>query len=106
MTRPARCRRPRTARKREVITTRRLLLENFRPDDDVGDVGLILERHEEDAFRGTRPLPYQHQPGDGHAHILAQFLAPQPRIGMAPSVVRRSRKKRTGCAFSDRPVAT
>ena len=31
-------------------------LEHLRPDDDVGDVGLVLDRHEDDAARRARPL--------------------------------------------------
>ena len=59
---------------------RRLLLERFRPDDDVGDVGLVLERHEDDALRRSRPLPHQHEAGDGDPHILPQIVAAQRRV--------------------------
>ena len=45
--------------------------KRFRPDDDVGDVGFVFERHEDHAFRRSRPLPHQHKAGDGDTIILA-----------------------------------
>src|ERR1700760_2544295 len=41
--------------------------ENLRPYNDVGDSGLILQRHEDDAARGTRSLTHEHEAGDHDA---------------------------------------
>ena len=42
-------------------------LEGLRPDDEIGDARLVLQRHEDHALRGAGPLAHQHQPGDGDA---------------------------------------
>ena len=65
MTRPARCSRAAHGEKTRRHHRAAVFVENFRPDDDVGDVGLVFERHEHDAFRRARPLPHQHEAGDG-----------------------------------------
>ncbi len=39
-------------------------LEDLRPDDQVGDPGLVLDGDENDAVGAPRPLPDQHDPGD------------------------------------------
>ena len=57
-----------------------VLREDFRPDDDVGDVGLVLERHEDDAVGGARLLADEHEPGDGDHLVLAQAFVAQLRI--------------------------
>jgi hypothetical protein len=38
--------------------------ERLRPDDDIGDSRLVLERHENDALGGAWPLTHQHQARD------------------------------------------
>ena len=38
-----------------------LLLEQRRPDDDIDDPALVLERGEHDTLGGSRPLPNEHQ---------------------------------------------
>ena len=53
------CSLPVTARKRAPSTTGAESLEHLRPDDDVGDAGLVLERDEDDARRRARPLADQ-----------------------------------------------
>jgi hypothetical protein len=40
-----------------------LLLEQARPDHEVGDAGLVLDGDKHNAFGGTRPLPDQHKSG-------------------------------------------
>ncbi len=52
-------------------------LERLRPDDDVGDRGLVLDGHEDDALRGARPLADGDEAGDGDARagtLRAQLL--------------------------------
>src|SRR5690348_8330675 len=39
-------------------------LEDFWPDDDIGNIGLVLERHEDDAAGRAGPLANKHQPRD------------------------------------------
>ena len=51
------------------------------PDDDVGDVGLVLDRHEDNAFCRSRPLPDQHEAGDGDHRVLADLIA--AKLGIA-----------------------
>ena len=48
--------------------------EQIRPDDDVGDAGLVLEREEDESFRGARPLPRDDHAGDAHAPPLPRGL--------------------------------
>ena len=57
-----------------------IFFKSFRPDDDVGDVSLVLQRHEDHAFRRTRPLPHQDETGDGDHRILPQAVAAQLRV--------------------------
>ena len=71
---PARCRRPRTATSREVITHATVPGEHLRPDDNVGNVGLVLERHEDDAF-GARHLARQDKASNGDPAVLRHSLA-------------------------------
>ncbi len=61
------CSLPVTATKRAPSTIARKALERLRPDDDVGDARLVLERHEDDALGGAGPLAHQHEAGDGDA---------------------------------------
>ena len=42
-------------------------LERLRPDDEIGDARLVLQRHEDHALGGAGALAHQHQPGDGDA---------------------------------------
>ena len=44
--------------------------EDRRPHDDVGDAGLVLDRHEDHAVRRTRPLPHRHEPGHMRERIV------------------------------------
>ena len=41
-------------------------LHQRRPDDDVGDAGLILDGDEHRTLRGTRPLPHRHDARQPH----------------------------------------
>jgi len=43
--------------------------EDFRPDNDIGDARLVLQRHEDDARGGAWPLAHQHEPS--HRDALA-----------------------------------
>src|ERR1700745_1558140 len=49
--------------------------EDLRPDDDIGDVGLVLERHEDDALGGSRHLPHENKAGYGDLPVLRQIFA-------------------------------
>src|SRR5713226_6139353 len=48
--------------------------EDFWPDDDIGNIGLVLEREKNNALGGTRPLPDQYEAGDGDQTILWKIL--------------------------------
>src|SRR6516165_1830833 len=54
--------------------------KDFRPDDDVGDVGFIFESHEHDALRGARALTHQDQAGGNDERILRQGFVAKLRI--------------------------
>ena len=56
-----------------------LAFKQRRPDHQVGDTGLILDRDEHDALGGSRPLPDQDQP-----------------CGLQPSPVPRCHRLRAG----------
>ncbi len=52
-------------------------LEDLWPDDDVGDVSLVLQRHEHHARGGAGPLAHEHETSDAHARAvlrLRQFI--------------------------------
>ena len=76
-------------------------LEHLRPDDDVGDVGLVLDGHEDDAARRARPLADDDEAGDGDAacRSACRGASRSRRCGARRA---RRRRKETGCAFSDR----
>ena len=106
MTRPARCSRPRTARKRAVITVRRFLANTF------GQTMMLAMSVSSSSVMNTTPfeVPGRCRTRTRPATVTVEscFNA-SPRsaaLRMAPSAIRRSRKNRTGCAFSDSPVAT
>src|SRR5207302_738768 len=46
--------------------------EDRRPDDQIGDPGLVLERDENDAVGAARALPDQDEPGDREAPVDRQ----------------------------------
>src|SRR5262249_26194222 len=48
-----------------------LLRIEIRPDDDVGDAGLVLEREEDEPFRGAGTLARDHRAGDADAAAVA-----------------------------------
>ena len=75
-------------------------LEDLRPDDDVGDARLVLERREDHARCGARSLADEDEAGDGDALAgrASQQAFPSPRLRRAASSRRRNE---TGCAFSD-----
>src|SRR5437773_357830 len=47
-------------------------LEDRRPDDQIGDPGLVLERDEDDAVGAAGALPDQDEPGDREAPVDRQ----------------------------------
>src|ERR1700730_15693596 len=47
--------------------------EDFRPDDDDGDVSLVLKREKYDTLRGAGLLPDQHKAGDGDQTVLRKI---------------------------------
>ena len=51
-----------------------LLLEERRPDDEIGDVGLVLDGDEHDALGRTRFLPHQHEARHRHPLAVARRL--------------------------------
>ncbi len=75
----------------------------LRPDNDVGDVGLILERHEHHAFRGARPLPHQDQAGDGDSLVLPQFIVTQRRVAQRAERVEAVAEEAHGMFFQRKP---
>ena len=54
--------------------------KDLRPDDEIGDVGLVFERHEYDALRGPWALAYQNQACDCDDRILCQSLVAKLRV--------------------------
>src|SRR5579883_2779064 len=50
------------------------LLKDRLPDDDVGDPGLVLERHEDDAARRARLLAHQNKPGNLDPSPIRELL--------------------------------
>src|SRR5215470_11419791 len=83
-------------------------LEDLRPDDDIHDPRLVLEGEEDDALRGPRPLPHEHQPGDGHAPVLETLVAmlatrddaaPRQASTKEGAGMRLQRKPRRGVVF-------
>ena len=76
-----------------------IALEDFRPDDDVGDSGFVFQRGEDDARRGAGALAHQNKTGDGNA-------APASDLRQTPGLDdrtcrKRARRNETGCAFSE-----
>ncbi|MDF2813013.1 MAG: hypothetical protein K0S56_4044 [Microvirga sp.] len=53
-----------------------LLLEEGRPDDEVRNVGFVLDGHEHDPFGRPRLLPHEHQPRDRHPLTVTYRLEP------------------------------
>ena len=92
------CSLPVTRSSRAPSTIGAKTLENFWPDDDVGDAGLVLERGEDHARRGARALADEHEAGDGDAPpALHLRRAGPPRRCRAAASSRR--RNETGCAF-------
>ena len=75
---------------------RRLAVENLGPDDDIGDTGLVFERHEDDALGRAGPLPHQDQARNGDDLALAQVFTAMIAIAhdAAPRRDRRGRRSR------------
>ena len=48
-------------------------LKHFRPDDDVGDAGFILQGGEDDALGAARALAHQYQAGDADGAVRRQI---------------------------------
>ena len=93
------CSLPVTATKRAPSTIGAQALERLRPDDDIGDARLVLERHEDDALGGAGALAHQHQARDGDA-----LAAPDrgKRVGAQDAARGEARAhERGGWAFSD-----
>jgi hypothetical protein len=42
-----------------------IAVKDLGPDNDIGNVRFVFERHEHDTFRRARPLPHQDQAGHG-----------------------------------------
>ena len=75
-------------------------LEDLRPDDDVGDARLVLERGEDHARCGARALADKDEAGDGDA--LGRCASPQAApASTMPAAASSRRRNETGCAFSD-----
>ena len=70
------CSFPKTRSSRAPSTIGAKALEDFWPDDDVGDAGLVLERGEDHARRGARALADEHEAGDGDASSARHFGKP------------------------------
>src|SRR6202163_1031216 len=71
-------------------------LEDLRPDDRIGNVGLVLQRHEDDAARRARSLADEDQPGDGDAAAVlygAEGLAPDDCLRGEPVAQERDRMR-------------
>ena len=49
-----------------------VLCQHLRPDDDIGDAGLVLEGDEDDALGGAGHLPHENEAGDGDFRVLLQ----------------------------------
>lgn len=75
------------------------LVEDLRPDDDVGNEGFVFERGEDDAFRAAGTLPHKN---------MAFYLDPPSAIErgqlLRPCIAAPSKlvtQEPTGWAFSD-----
>ena len=62
-----------------------MAFETARPDDHIGDAGLVLQRGEDDARGRAGTLAHQHQPGQGDpaaiAHIRQGRARHMPALG-------------------------
>ena len=78
-----------------------LPFEQGRPNDQVRDVRLVLERDEQDAIGRARPLAHEHEPRDGHAAAIRRSA----KIRRRHVAVRREvpSQERKGCERSVSP---
>ena len=51
-----------------------VFLHHLRPHHDIGDAGLVLQRHEHHAFGAARPLPHQHHTGATHRALVVPVI--------------------------------
>ena len=67
-----------------------MLLEEIGPDDEIGDIGLILERDEHGALGGSRLLAQEDEAGPSHVllvdHLPAGFEIDNPSLAVGADV--------------------
>ena len=101
-TSPSRWMRPWTASMPAERMTRRCCLEHLRPDDEIGDAGLVLDGDEHDALGRARPLADQHEAGG----LEPAAVAGLHRLGAGDDAPcgadRRAGRRPDGCAASGR----
>ena len=93
MTPDSLCSLPVTATKRAPSTIARRRSNAFGQTMTLAIARLVLERHEDDALGGARPLAHQHQAGDRDA--LAGLDRPQ-RVGAQDAARRQARAHERG----------
>src|SRR5271165_7233121 len=84
-------------------------LEGSWPDDDVGDRGLVLDGHEDDAACGARPLADGDEAGDGDALaragpaqvLVANDAAPDEISAQEGGRVRAQREREKAVVVHD-----
>ena len=74
-------------------------LEGFRPDDDIGERGLVLDRQKDDAVGRARPLAHGDEAGDANplagCGLAQHFVADDAATGkILPQEARRMRAQR------------
>ena len=92
------CNLPVTPTKRAPSTIGRRRSNTFGQTIDIGDAGLVLQRHEDDALGGAGPLAHQHEARDGHSSPPGDGKASLRRISRR---ARSRRRNEAGCAFSE-----
>src|SRR3712207_7096685 len=80
-------------------------LEDVRPDDEVGDPGLVLDGDEDDAAGAARALAHQRQAGDAH-RSEEHTSELQSRQYLVCRLLLEKKKKRLITYTSITPVVT
>src|SRR3546814_13414898 len=76
-----------------------VFLEHSRPDDQIGDACLVLDGDENDAFRRSRPLTDEDEPGEQYIAAIANYIesvAGNHLEGGKLAPQKRTRKLRQG----------